>query len=74
MSTQGEIPTIGDLIDIIEDGVVRAYTVLKNKGVQPDTEKPETAANLADTIDIIKTADVDFDPITGILAITTVKR
>lgn len=72
MSTQDEIITMGLLVDNIADGVERAYTVLKNKGVEPT--QPETVANLADTIDSIKTADVVFNPDTGILTITTSKR
>ena len=72
MSTQDEIVTMGLLVDNIADGVERAYTVLKNKGVEPT--QPETVANLAGTIDSIPTADVVFDPYTGILTITTSKR
>lgn len=72
MSTQDEIVTMGVLVDNIADDVKRAYTVLKNKGVEPT--QPETVANLADTIDSIKTADVVFDPDTGLLTITTSQR
>ena len=64
--------TVGEELLRIVANIESAYASLKEKGAT--ISNPETTDYLSATIDSIPTADVVFDPDTGILTITTSKR